>query len=191
MWQEVSGAASGDADDMNLAPFLVCLGMCGLNVARRVSESSVDDMAERESVLYSKAFEEHGWTTTEFKKLLKHGCVKWETFGPDQLVSHGASEELLAISTGSCEVWDDERRLVREELFQGAVKDQRQAGDNHVLRATKRTVAAVWNWRVLEECLGLEPVMCAKLQRMVAASRADRLLDAYHREAGFHTTATA
>jgi hypothetical protein len=189
MWQELAGVASfDDLDDKNLAPFLVCLGMCGVHVARRVAESRVSDMTERESLLYSKAFEKHGWTMTEFRNLLKHGGVQWEHFEPGDVVAQGHGDALQVVGNGSCEVWDTRRGMRRESLRPGAVRDQRRAGGTHVLRVTAPTVLATWDWHELQGRLGSdEGGLPEKLLRTAVASRADRLLDAYHEKAHLDT----
>ncbi|CAK0861408.1 unnamed protein product [Prorocentrum cordatum] len=155
LWQELAGSASfKDLDDRSLAPLLVCLGMCGVRVARRFAESRVSDMTERESLLYSKVFEKHGWTMTEFRSLLKHGGVRWEHLEPGDVVARGHGGTLQAVARGSCEVWDARRGLRRESLRQGGVWDQRHAKESHVLRATAPTLLATWDWHELQAQLG-------------------------------------
>lgn len=79
IWEELNGLTPDDGiDELNLAPFLIFIGISMASTFKHLSDGRVSDLSEREAVAYTKYFEGNGFTVSDFQKIMKHGNAEWE-----------------------------------------------------------------------------------------------------------------
>jgi len=198
IWQELEGFTTvEDLDMSNVCSLLVLMGISGVQMARHMSEGQVSDLSEREALLYTQTFEQHGFTVSEFQKLLTYGKVRWERHEPGEAVAADARGDLWIVVQGNCEVWDRKQHHTTQRIESGMVcggatllQTTSPSGSNAVAaaassgkaRAVNTSTVAAFDAIALRTRLDRDENMEAKVRRAVAVSIADRLVDAYHAE---------
>jgi len=191
IWQELEGFTSmEDLDMSNIGSLLVLMGISGVQMARHLSDGQVSDLSEREALLYTQSYKKHGFTVSEFQKLLNYGKVRWERHEPGEAVAADARGDLWTVVQGNCEVWDRKQRLITQRIGCGMMcgggsllqTATTAAAASGRARATNTTTVAAFDLDSLRARLERDENLEAKVKRAVAVTMADRLLDAYHAE---------
>jgi len=169
-------------DELNLAPFLIFLGISGVHMVRHLVEGRTSDLTEREALLYTVAFENQGITVSEFQRLLS--CASWVTLEPGENLAMG--NDFAGVAKGACEVRDRTRetraRAGPGELVGEVALLRKSHGfaewENDVV-ATERTMLAVWDADCLRVNLEREDRLRTKVFRALTVSMANRLINAH------------
>lgn len=111
IWQKVFGDAAQGLDDLgcsldddlNLAPCLIFLGLLGVKAMRHMADGDISDLSGPDALLYSTAFERHGFTISEFQRLVR--CAFWVEVGVGERLMFSSSQDFFAVvSHGVCEI---------------------------------------------------------------------------------------
>jgi len=181
VWQEVSeGIVPGDIDGMNLAPFLIFLGICGTQAAKQHAEGRMSDLSNDEAAIYKEVFEAEGFTVAEFRRLLRHAERREEYSKGDTLVSSSDDGQLRLVLRGSFQVTNSNSGTVSRggffpeaALLGGASRSSEEA---ELFHATEATETLVWDRATLQAQLEHDEHLQTKVLRMATLAMADKLL---------------
>jgi len=197
LYNEVSGLQSwADLDLMNVAPFLIFMGMSGVHMARELSRHERKDLTEDEALLYAQVFQRHGFSVAEFYQLLRGGGATWEDVQDQRMVDTATTKHLSFVVRGGASMYDSHSPVGNCEKnsqvsahslgFGSAIgeaaflQDERPTGGEFVVvEAGARLV----NWDVdrLRRHLVLNEAAAGKLRTLLVETRAAEVLAAAQR----------
>jgi len=189
IWQEISGSVvDGGVDGLNLAPFVIFLGMCAVKSMGEAAKGQVSDLSSEEAAAYEQAFNLENFSVSEFQRLLRYGEHRWEKLKPGETIStHEADGCLRMIASGSCQVRGvgelGPGQFLNEQALVGAGDMQWAASGLTEVQAVEETSILVLEVPKLEEYLQRDRKLQGKVQHMVTLSLADRLLRSHRRGA--------
>jgi len=171
--------------DLNLAPFVIFVGMSGVHVLKHLAEGQTSDLSAEESLIYSQTFEKQGFTVSQFRKLMDAAHV--EKFETDEVLPlTEPSKSLFLISKGQCEFTSTQLAhtgvgqgdFLGESCLLGAQaalqNDKEEQSDT--IRCTLPTTVLRWDSEALDQLLDRNDCLKIQVHRAVTLSLADRLL---------------
>jgi len=203
LWQELSQNADvGLEDELNLAPFLVFLGIVGAHGARSLAKGQVSDLKGPELLAYTCYFEPEGVTVAEFQRLLNQGRGRFLRLEPGEAVpvcTAGQPAPALVVQ-GRCApqglhhmrcVGDaavsvaaggflGEAAFLRAAGGRGGSAERLEAASGTLAsEAMEPTLLLAWDSDAVEKCLSHDETLSRKVHRVVTLSLAQRLLRAH------------
>jgi len=187
IWQEVSGINSlAEVDEVDLLPFMLCLGISAVHMVRHLAEGQVSDLSEQEALLYATVFQRKGFSVTEFKRLLGYGEARWVQLAEGETMQEVVGgEALCTVVRGSCELLD---RGGQKVAYMGAgaflgkalgrERADKGAASGTTAKAAQPTMLLTWNSGLLEKQLKSDESVRLKVTRAMTISMADYILSA-------------
>ncbi|CAK0852793.1 unnamed protein product, partial [Prorocentrum cordatum] len=91
-------------DPADVMPFVLFLGMTGVNMTKELDNLVIKEMSEDEALLYSQAFHREGFSQAQFKRLLSCPSCKWGVAQPGEVLNSSDPTRLKLIVRGSARV---------------------------------------------------------------------------------------
>jgi len=199
IWDELGGGStcfpSCIDDSLNLAPFLIFLGISGVHMVRHLAEGAQSDLTEREAMLYTTTFEKHGFTVSQFQRLMKN--ARWQKLDAGQKLEDVMGPEnkrfMGVVARGECNVKGGTRGSGKvagpgEFIGEGQLlwpvdpSSPKKSHDRFQSQPSIKGVTspscwlAVWDVERLQVDLERDEKLQLKVHRAVAVSICDRLL---------------
>lgn len=184
--QQISGIEAGEVDNLDLAPFVLFLGVSAVQLMRKFVEDSAKDLADREALLYTKAFETTEISLSDFRKLMRHGAPRWETFPKGSVLMRPEEPDspLRVVMQGSCNICEEQDGLdglctrVENGGFICNTDCVSQAQGSMSAVTNELTTTLTWPTEKLRPFLERNADIRRKLQRAITQSMATGLLGA-------------